>query len=325
MNISEKLFLGGRNHLDLYVNYKCNLKCAHCFVGDNLSSKIEFELESAIKLLEHSRNSGAKSLSLLGGEPTLYKHIERIIEVANEIEYSEIKLVTNGMKPLQKIVKVNRFSNKPIIVFSLDSIDKVSFESIRGKGTFKTILESITLSLENGYSCAAIISVSNMNYDTVIETIVMLDKLNFKYINIHHVNELGFATKTSIVPIKKWLLLKSNVEDILDDIKIQIRFEEKYKLIDDLDDEKCVLRENLSGNVMVFPDGRIYRCALFYDNDEHNSLNWNGSEIVNSNNKTTEVTICNESSCKGCPRSSQIIPDENDYVMTCMYSKTVYN
>jgi len=321
--IGEALFKNGKNHLDLYLNYHCNLRCNHCFVGEKLEKRVEFEISEVRKILEYSRSCGATSVSLLGGERTIYPFINEVIMYCSDLGYPEIKLVTNGMKPVRKISQIDSRYNKPTIVFSVDSCEPEIFERIRGRNTFSQLEKNIFYMLDKGYECGAILSVSKTNYKSVINTIQYLNSYNFAYVNIHYVNSIGFATDLDLVKIEDWFLIKKEIEKISQQVNIRIKFEDKFKSASISKTSKCVLKNNVEGNVMIFPDNKVYRCALFLDYGNLNSLYWNGSEIVPNEILTTEQTIASKS-CNGCPMSSSILGNDTDYVLTCMYDKTCF-
>ena len=98
MGIASVPFIKVFNIVWLALTYKCNNRCIWCYAGSNninnhiknLSSPNE---DSIISLLV---DLGIKKIALIGGEPTLFKGIERIIEKLSR--NISIYLITNGRR-----------------------------------------------------------------------------------------------------------------------------------------------------------------------------------------------------------------------------------
>ena len=90
--------------IDIYVTYRCNLRCAHCFVGDNLNLKTNFPLESLKTLIRSCRQWKTQEITFLGGEPTIYPSIVEVIKLANS-EGIKTRLITNGQQGFTKFMR----------------------------------------------------------------------------------------------------------------------------------------------------------------------------------------------------------------------------
>lgn len=83
----------------IQLTTRCNMKCAHC--GFSCTNKGEdMEWDTFVKAFEY----GDGYITLGGGEPTLWKHYDRMIEYLESYMYEkslyieEILMVTNGSK-----------------------------------------------------------------------------------------------------------------------------------------------------------------------------------------------------------------------------------
>ena len=70
----------GELRRDLFLNGGGFLRCSHCFVGEDLNRKLDFEFSLFEKLLKTAKSWNTKEITFLGGEPTLYP---RIVEAVN--------------------------------------------------------------------------------------------------------------------------------------------------------------------------------------------------------------------------------------------------
>lgn len=321
------------NHLDIYLNLNCNLRCKHCFVGDELEKKINFELNSLFNLLEFSRNEGVDKVTFLGGEPTIYPHISKAINKAFELNFEEVRIVTNGTKPLAKVI--NDFSNsdfKPKIIFSLDSVVETTHDKIRGPRTFRKLYRNIILANDLNFEIAGITSINKFNYHEILKILDFAEKYNFQYLNLHLVSNRGFAGDEIVVTPKDWLELRNKVIKYSENLSYPIKFDRKFIPIEELKSlplyyDKCFVNEDTDGNVMIMPDGRVYKCALFIDDNKLNSHIWTGNEIIKNIDNINECDICKNKcsgECPGLRMYSSNLYNENVFSTICMYRKEIF-
>lgn len=326
--------LNKSTHLDVYLNLNCNLRCKHCFVGNELEKKLDFEKGSLYNLLEYAKDKGVNKLSLLGGEPTIYPHILDVLKKAENLNFKEIRIVSNGTKPLTNIIRTYSAAKlKPTIIFSLDSVNKVTHDKIRGKNSFEQLMYNIKLANEFDFKIAGITSINQYNQTEVLEILDFAQHNNIKYLNFHLVNNRGFANDEIVVSPETWLSIRQKVIDYSLNLNYPIKFDRKFIQLKELKNlppyyDECFVNEELDGNVMVLPDGRVYKCALFIDDNKLNSHFWTGDEIRRNLETNNEIDICCtkcSGQCPGLKLFSSNFYDENDYRTLCMYRKEIIN
>lgn len=85
---------------ELFLNYACQAKCAFCYnppITDELLRR-ELSFEQAAAALYGAAKTGAKSLNMHGGEVTLRDDLGKIVRLAKKLGFTQITLVTNGIK-----------------------------------------------------------------------------------------------------------------------------------------------------------------------------------------------------------------------------------
>ena len=83
-----------------FLNYACQAKCAFCYnppITDELLRR-ELSFEQAAASLYAAAKGGAKRLNLHGGEVTLRDDLGKIVRLARKVGFSQVTLVTNGVK-----------------------------------------------------------------------------------------------------------------------------------------------------------------------------------------------------------------------------------
>ena len=125
----------------------CNLNCLHC-VRDKLESRESISLDLVERILREAKALKISSISLTGGELAVYPYLEELIKMIVDSGF-RFKLVTNGFQFREKMLplliqpKVKRRLDE--VCFSLDGASVVSHDAVRGEGSFKEVMEAVTL------------------------------------------------------------------------------------------------------------------------------------------------------------------------------------
>ena len=91
--------------IDIYLTYRCNMRCQHCFIGEHLNSASNMSWPSLVKLLEVACDRWATNeISFLGGEPTLYPNIHAAVGLAQNLGY-KTRIVTNGGASTRRLMR----------------------------------------------------------------------------------------------------------------------------------------------------------------------------------------------------------------------------
>ncbi len=107
------------------VTSRCNLKCKHCpWWKWDIN---EVDTERWFKALRDARKQGVIHLILEGGEPTIRKDINKIINYAKELGML-VMMITNGTNDLARY-------NPDNFWISVDGVGEVH-DRLRGKGVF---------------------------------------------------------------------------------------------------------------------------------------------------------------------------------------------
>lgn len=97
------------NTLQVFITNKCNMRCKACFYAHNLGKKeLSFKNYKKI-LLKYSNN--IKKVVILGGEPTLYKNLNKVIDFNTSLGL-RTTIYTNGVN--LKILKNANLSKTTI-------------------------------------------------------------------------------------------------------------------------------------------------------------------------------------------------------------------
>src|SRR5438094_2169277 len=80
-----------------YITFVCNLRCRHCYVGDNLAPHTHAETSVVKRTLDRCSAAGARRLTFLGGEPTLHPDFSELVAHALTLPFHRVIVDTSGV------------------------------------------------------------------------------------------------------------------------------------------------------------------------------------------------------------------------------------
>lgn len=87
--------------IDLMISTNCNFRCSYCDTRHEYPNYKPIKLEHSFKFIDDISVLNNVNLSLVGGEPTLYKELNSIIDYSED-KVQELELYTNGSVNLEK-------------------------------------------------------------------------------------------------------------------------------------------------------------------------------------------------------------------------------
>jgi radical SAM protein with 4Fe4S-binding SPASM domain len=178
-------------NLFFHLNNRCNLACKHCYVSA-YSKNGELDTDTVFSLIDQLVSMGGKSITLSGGEPLLRSDIKGILSYASK--RVKVRLLTNGIL-IDKTLAQFMVSLGMNVQISLDGSNALIHDSIRGKGTFSQVLETIHLLQENGIGdrldlCTTIMK---QNIRDISKIIVLADELSIRRVRFLPLRKVGRA------------------------------------------------------------------------------------------------------------------------------------
>ena len=135
-------------HLDIEITSHCNLLCTMCprthrvERGDWVSEHMSFERFCSI--IDEGVDNGLCAINLNNfGESFMNKDIYRMIGYAKNRGVLEVMLHTNGTIMSEKIASRTIESGLDKIIFSVDSVEKETYESIRVGARFEKVINNV--------------------------------------------------------------------------------------------------------------------------------------------------------------------------------------
>ena len=309
---SDYLQLTDLSELWIHTNNSCNLQCTHCLVESGPSGDRGLETSVLKDLIDQAKKLGVYRFYFTGGEPFIRKDIFELIDYITTAPYTELIILTNGMffnhkDNLKQFQKVSRGRVKPQI--SLDGSTAKANDSIRGKGTFKKIIEGIKSAVKSGLDPTVTTVVNSDNLHDITNITRLIHGLG---VNNHHllwVHQRGRISQNDsmIVPTYKLIEVLRETKSVADELGIKI---DNFESIKTKLKSKKFTKHDLSNacwkSLCVYSDGKVYPSAAFANYPGlsggsilDNTLEsiWKESPVFN---KFRTATVQKKTKCNNC-------------------------
>lgn len=151
--------------LQWHITHMCNLRCKHCY-QDEYTKDLELEKLKDIlnQYIEYiNKNNYRGHINFTGGEPFMTDKIFSLMKICdkNNITYG---ILTNGtLINMSLIEELKTYKGLKFIQMSLEGTRKVN-DDIRGKGTYKRIMNSIELLNKAGIETMISFTINENSY-----------------------------------------------------------------------------------------------------------------------------------------------------------------
>ncbi len=157
---------------ELTLNYNCNARCVFCYSFPEAGiwkETLPLDIKTAIRYMLQSYKSGSRIIQIIGGEPTVYPELPKIVEGAKKIGYSIIQIVSNGQKLIDySYIKILKEAGLNSITFSIHSSNERLHNLIVGlDDAFKNILKAIENAIKLDIYVTAGTAINALNYKNV--------------------------------------------------------------------------------------------------------------------------------------------------------------
>ncbi|KMS74447.1 radical SAM protein [Streptomyces viridochromogenes] len=177
--------------LYLQLLYRCNFECLHCFHGERLQHADAFALDEAISLMTLMRDDyGTEAVTLLGGEPFVYKHLGDVVRYAKQELGQQVEICTNGYRIERRLIEIA--PHVDLLRVSLEGIGSTN-DHIRRKGSYQSALDALELAQTLGVHTGATMTVTSRNITEVLPLARTLQDLGVEQLKLHCLRPVGNA------------------------------------------------------------------------------------------------------------------------------------
>lgn len=121
--IAKKNYLSAPISLTIYPTVNCNLRCPFCFAKKRLSqNSLDFSHMMWKKIIDPFISAGAASISILGGEPSLYHDIINLLKMLDQYNLI-LTMTSNGQEWSDALIDTTINLKNLTPVFSMQAPD----------------------------------------------------------------------------------------------------------------------------------------------------------------------------------------------------------
>ena len=204
----------------LTLNRRCNMRCKWCYAqGAKFSEKRELSFDNAIKAVDMIVDIGVKNLTLIGGEPTLWKGLSKLIEYA-KLKGISVGLVTNGLElhSRQKLTLLKESGLRNINV-SIKGGGSEEYIKNTGVDCYARVLEAVANIIEEKIPYSISYVFTEENISNLIQAVLPFKRMG--------ANNFYFTFCNSVVNDSKI------VQELANPIRLIREFEKQYQKLNE--------------------------------------------------------------------------------------------
>jgi AdoMet-dependent heme synthase len=298
------------------ITYDCNFDCKHCYINDGIKRK-DLPSERLFEITFELIKNGIFYLDIGGGEPLLRKKdLLKVIQIANSGNI-ECTVATNGWFLTKPVVKELKDSGLKRILVSLDGSNEKIHDKFRSKkDAFNKAIRGIKNCIEEGIETYTISTLTQKNYDDILNIIKLSEKLKCDGIIIAKFVPFGSGETNKeelMIDNEDYYQKLKQIKNLKNKINISIK--EDCGPTSEKIEDMCHAGKFIGA---IRPNGDIVPCAFFpliIGNVSKHSFSevWRNSKVINSlktDNYLKEIKDCEDclhlKKCKGgCKGRSQ--------------------
>lgn len=316
--------------VSLEITEQCNLKCKHCYTAAGEGKPNFLDIDVIYNLIDELSKYGCEFLAIGGGEPLLYKDIDKVIRYAI-LKGVEVELVSNGILFNKDTIEKLYNAGLKYVQISLDGESSETYSKVRGTDFFNLVVNNIK-NVNKKFNTSVSTVLCKYNYDKIFDIIKIVDSINVDSYRIMKFIEVGRGSdnKSSlqITPSEFGEFLEK-IKTRRKDFRVPIRIDEN--MLENFKRKKIPwLSDGLYGcsagrsTISIDVNGNVYPCSflnyeeLMCGNIKNESLLniWKNSEILrkfrNIDKLEGKCGICEyKNNCQGGCRASAYAETRN--------------
>ncbi|QGY39362.1 radical SAM protein [Pseudodesulfovibrio cashew] len=136
--------------IELFPTFACQANCHFCSVDKyQADKKAVLTIDDYDRLARDGAKAGAAVVTILGGEPLMYPHLDELVAVFTKHHYYT-HVVSNGLAVTTERLAELKKSGLKCIFFSIESLDPKVNDPIRGEGHVELTLRNLRWAQEIG-------------------------------------------------------------------------------------------------------------------------------------------------------------------------------
>jgi MoaA/NifB/PqqE/SkfB family radical SAM enzyme len=294
-----------------YINDDCNLACEQCIYKPHVvyNERREIPQETVLGLLAAFYDLGARKVTFLGGEPTLYggraghEPLATVIRGARALGYRYVRLDTNGQFPAT-LFERGALTELDELAFSIDGYDAPTNDLLRGPGAFRHATRRLRDAVERGVPTSITCCIHRALVEPLeddrygVDRVIQLgEELGARTVNFHDLFKAGVPMDTWTgsfdTTVEEHLRMYAAVRERIEDgeFAVDVRLPQCFVTRDEFarnPDYYGYCPVKLGERVMVHSDGVIRICSNLICSS-FGSARYEGGRIVWNRSASNEL------------------------------------
>lgn len=134
--------------VQINFTFRCNLRCKMCSMHEQMEflnsqgRQVEIDSVTLKKVIEGTKDLGAKAVLFIGGEPLLRKDLFELIAYAKSLSLGTV-VITNGVLLNEEVIERCFETGMDWFSISIDAATEQTFSKIRGENILGKIIDNI--------------------------------------------------------------------------------------------------------------------------------------------------------------------------------------
>lgn len=159
---TDELQLGSLRECWFHVTDQCNLSCRHCLFSASPAQKRSLSLAELQSATDQALALGCRIFYYTGGEPLIYPGLfDYLRRLLGQYPDAHAVILTNGLLMNELLPQFQDLERLHLQV-SLDGLEE-SHDQIRGRGSFKALMQNLTALRKAGRTTTLSVAVSREN------------------------------------------------------------------------------------------------------------------------------------------------------------------
>ncbi len=211
-----------------HITDRCQLNCYHC-LRDPGQKALDIELSLVERVLDQAAQLyGIQRAGLTGGEPTLHPQFYEIVDaiVDRGMTWHMISNAERFPRVIDRLrARPERLEALTIFNFSLDGATRETHDSIRGEGSFDTVMRAAAMCASIGKPFLLQMTVNARNVHEVEQFVLLCAEIGAEKADFNMTNPTGtFLDKNLYLPPRMWKQVRARLDRLRDAFRVEIRY-----------------------------------------------------------------------------------------------------
>ena len=177
--------------VQIHPSRLCNYQCVHCYSSSGPKVAPALDVRDILRTTQALAARGYTRAALSGGEPVLYPDFPKLVAGLADQGFS-VSVITNGSRPVPLLAACDAGHVHHAAV-SFDGLAPLHDHIRKKPGAYVAAINTVKSLRASGYSCGAVLSVTQKSMPQLPETISDVIRAGATHVQLHPLASVGRA------------------------------------------------------------------------------------------------------------------------------------